>query len=63
MCANYSNFESITNYDLIMKMDDKELAGEFLNWFSNGYDETYIADFGPVYDRILEWLREPAERW
>lgn len=62
MCADHNDFEPITNYDLIMKMDEEDLAGEFLNWFSNGYDETYIADFGPVYDRILEWLREPIRR-
>jgi len=57
MCANHEYFKPITNYDMIMKMNEEDLADEFFNWFCNGYCENYVDDFGEVYDNILEWLR------
>lgn len=50
-----------TVYDKILTMDDEELAGEFLNWYSNGLDTSGRVSFDKVYDEILEWLRSPAD--
>lgn len=51
----------MTNADMVRQMDDEDLAGVLLNWFSDGYDEIYVSDFGDIYDRALEWLQQQAE--
>ena len=55
------NVKPITNFDRIKQMDEEDLAGEFFNWFCNGYDEYYISDMSLYYDVILSWLREPIQ--
>lgn len=57
MCANHDYFEPITTYGLIMKMDEEDLAYEFLIWLYNHRDEAYMSDFRRVYDKMVEWLR------
>lgn len=57
MCSNHDYFEPITTYDLIMKMDEEDLAYEFLIWLYNHRDEAYMSDFRLIYDKMVEWLR------
>ena len=57
MCANHDYFEPITTYGLIMKIDEEDLAYEFVIWLYNHRDEAYMSDFRRVYDKIVEWLR------
>lgn len=61
MCYDYSDFEPITNFDRIKRMGEEDLANELLNWFYNGYDDTFISDMYYKYDEILYWLREISE--
>ena len=49
-------YAPMTNYDLIKSMSKEELAGVLLDWFSNGYDESYVSDFNVVYNNIMNWL-------
>lgn len=55
MCANHEYFKPITNYGIIMKMDEENLAKQFLHWFIHGNSVSW-QDINKVYDDILVWL-------
>lgn len=58
------HFAPVTIADNIRSMNDKDLASELLNYFSNGYDTNGRCDFNKVYDEILERLQQPInENW
>lgn len=58
------HFAPVTIADNIRSMDDETLAGELLNYFSNGYNINGRCDFNKVYDEILKRLQQPInENW
>lgn len=54
----------ITIADNIRTMSDEDLAGELLNYFSDGYDNHGRCNFNKKYEEILKRLQQPLnDNW
>jgi len=54
------HFAPVTIADNIRAMNDEDLAGELLNYFSDGYANNGRCNFSKLYEEILERLQQPV---